>query len=77
MADPTRKFTDNVPGKYYVDEDCIDCSLCSEIAPMCFQVNLQQGHDFVYQQPKDPSEEELCIEAMESCPVDAIGDDGA
>jgi ferredoxin len=29
----------------------------------------------VYKQPESPEEEALCKEAMEGCPVEAIGDD--
>ncbi len=76
VADISLKWPDNVPGKYYVDEECIDCSLCSEIAPDNFKINEEEGHDYVYKQPGTEEEEELCIEAMESCPVEAIGDDG-
>ena len=76
MADKTRKFPKNVPGKYYVDEECIDCNLCSEIAPDNFAVDMEEGHDYTYKQPDTVEEEELCNEAMDSCPVEAIGDDG-
>lgn len=76
MADRTRKFSQNVEGPYYVDEDCIDCNLCSEIAPNNFCVHLKERHDYVYQQPKNIEETQLCIEAMEVCPVAAIGNDG-
>ncbi|MBF0239005.1 MAG: ferredoxin [SAR324 cluster bacterium] len=76
MADKTRKFEINVSGKYYVDEECIDCNLCSELAPDNFTVNLEDGHDYVYKQPITSEEESNCQEAMESCPVDAIGNDG-
>ncbi|PYL19449.1 MAG: ferredoxin, partial [Verrucomicrobia bacterium] len=30
-----------------------------------------------YKQPESPEEEALCKEAMEGCPVEAIGNDGA
>ena len=76
MADLTRRWSQNVPGKYYVDEDCIDCNLCSEIAPDNFKVEEDEGHDFVYKQPENDEETSLCDEAMESCPVEAIGSDG-
>jgi len=33
-------------------------------------------HSFVYKQPESPEEEALCKEAMEGCPVEAIGSDG-
>ena len=34
-------------------------------------------HSYVYKQPESPEEEALCQEAMDGCPVEAIGSDGA
>tara|TARA_B100000214_G_C23717156_1_gene512612 strand:- start:18 stop:269 length:252 start_codon:yes stop_codon:yes gene_type:complete len=76
MADVEDKYPDNVPGKYYVDEECIDCDLCRQTAPDNFERNEDEGYSYVYKQPVNADEEELCIEALEGCPVEAIGDDG-
>lgn len=76
MADPNEKWPENVPGKYYVDEQCIDCDLCRETAPECFKRNDDGGYSFVYKQPSSDEEHELCTEAMEGCPVEAIGNNG-
>jgi ferredoxin len=38
--------------------------------------NEDEGYSYVFKQPEDDDEEEQCREAMESCPVEAIGDDG-
>ena len=76
MADIDNKYEDNAKGKYYVDEECIDCDLCRETAPKNFNRNDDGGYSFVTKQPGTESEEELCREAMEGCPVEAIGDDG-
>jgi len=79
MSNNIRKFGENVPGKYYVSEECIGCTLCSEIAPDNFKVSpdeeLAVGHDYVCKQPADAQEDELCAEAMDSCPANAIGKD--
>lgn len=77
-ADRAQKIMENVPGKYYVDESCIGCSICVEIAPDNFRSNLgfEEGYEYVFKQPVIESEEKQCIEAMEICPVSAIGDDG-
>ena len=77
MADLESKFEDNTPGKFYVDEECIDCDLCREIAPTMYHRNDDGGYSFVAKQPEGEEEEELAKEAMEGCPVEAIGDDGA
>lgn len=76
MADPKDKVSDNVPGKWYVDTQCIDCDLCRTTAPDNFRQNPDEGYSFVYKQPENEDEERLCQEAMEECPVDAIGNDG-
>jgi ferredoxin len=77
MADAENKYPENVPGKFYVDDQCIDCDLCRETAPANFKRNDDGGHSYVYKQPESPEEETLCKEAMEGCPVEAIGNDGA
>ena len=76
MADIDNKYEDTAKGKYYVDEECIDCDLCRETAPNCFTRNDDGGYSFVTSQPDNEEDEELCREAMEGCPVEAIGDDG-
>jgi len=76
MADVANKYPENVDGKFYVDDQCIDCDLCRETAPANFKRNDDGGHSFVYKQPESPEEESLCKEAMEGCPVEAIGNDG-
>jgi ferredoxin len=76
MADKANKYPENVTGKFYVDDQCIDCDLCRETAPANFKRNDDGGHSFLYKQPENPDEEKLCKEAMEGCPVEAIGSDG-
>ena len=77
MADVANKYAENVAGTFYVDDQCIDCDLCRETAPASFQTQRRRGHTYVYKQPETPEEEALCKEAMEGCPVEAIGNDGA
>ena len=76
MADKRDKFDDNVKGKFYVDRECIFCHVCSSAAPKNFKVSDDGDHDYVYKQPTNQEELEECYEAMEQCPVFAIGDDG-
>jgi ferredoxin len=75
MSDPTRKLPENVPGRFYVDVTCIDCDRCREVAPRNFERNDALGYSFVAQQPQG-LEEEACLQALEECPVEAIGNDG-
>ncbi len=76
MADIANRYPDNVTGKFYVDNQCIDCDLCRETAPNNFTRNDDGGYSFVYKQPGAPEEEAQCKEAMEGCPVEAIGSNG-
>ena len=76
MADKTNKLGENVAGKFYVDDQCIDCDACRETAPLFFRRNDDKGYSYVFEQPKTPEDEALCQEALEGCPVEAIGDDG-
>lgn len=77
MAEVDSKQPENVNGKFYVDEQCIDCDLCRETAPNNFTRQEDGGYSYVYKQPEGDEEEEQCKEAMEGCPVEAIGEDGA
>lgn len=76
MADKTSKWDQNLPGKFYVDEQCIACDACVMEAPNFFTMNDDDGHAFVKSQPKTKEELKDCYSAMEACPVEAIGDDG-
>lgn len=76
MANKTDKWPKNVSGKFYVDEQCIDCDLCRETAPDFFKRDDDGGYSYVYKQPSTADEIDLCKEALEGCPVNAIGDDG-
>lgn len=76
MADPNDKVSGQPLGDYYVDSQCIDCDLCRETAPANFQRNDEEGFSFVYKQPENEEEATLCKDAMDNCPVEAIGADG-
>lgn len=77
MADRTQRWEDNVPGRFYVDKECIVCNLCRDVAPAVFKEADSGDHDVVFKQPETDEERELAREAMEVCPVEAIGDDGS
>ena len=76
MADPNDKVPGQPAGRYYVDTQCIDCDLCRETAPANFKRNDEQGFSHVFKQPETEDEEILCKDAMDNCPVEAIGNDG-
>jgi len=76
MANKADKWAQNALGRFYVDQQCIDCDLCRETAPNFFTRNDEGGHSFVHKQPETEEDIALCMEALEGCPVEAIGDDG-
>ena len=77
MANPLSKTKGNTPGRYYVDTECIACDACVLAAEKHFKIKIEEPpFAYVSLQPKTPQEEEACQEAMESCPVEAIGNDG-
>lgn len=76
MADKSNRFAENVSGKFYVDDQCIDCDLCRETAPDYFRRHDDGGFSYVFSQPTDQDGIDQCMEALEGCPVEAIGNDG-
>ena len=85
MADPNEKWEDNVGGaatiagkkvSFYVDMECILCSVCSDAAPNNFRMSDEEDHDICFKQPENDDEYAECLEAMENCPVEAIGENG-
>ena len=76
MADKSQKYAENAEGPFYVDNTCIDCDACRQIAPDNFERNEEGGYTYVNKQPENEQQAEQCMEAMEGCPVEAIGNDG-
>ena len=76
MANAVDRLPENVSGKCYVDTQCI-CDVCRVTAPGNFQRHEEKAFSYVFRQPATPEEDAQCQEAMDSCPVEAIGSDGA
>ena len=58
MAELEDRYKDNVAGKYFVDEQCIDCDLCRETGSDQLQAQRRQkGYSYVYKQPETEEEE--------------------
>ena len=71
MANTKRAYSDNVPGDFFVDETCIDCDLCRQIAPSVFQE--ASDYSLVYHQPETPAEQNRAAMALVACPTGSIG----
>ena len=76
MADKNNKQKENVAGPFYVDTECINCDACVLAAENHFRLLEDEGYAVVFKQPETEEEKEACQEALESCPVEAIGKDG-
>jgi ferredoxin len=77
MANPNERNPENAPGRFYVDDSCVDCDTCRSLAPDFFRREDDRGYSVVYRQPVTPEEVAAAEEAMRDCPTDSIGDDGA
>jgi len=75
VADRTKAWPENAGGKFFVDKDCIACDACVTTAPNNFAMDEDGGHAYLKSQPATPDQEQACKEAMEGCPVEAIGNE--
>jgi ferredoxin len=73
MADRDNQVPENVPGRFYVDSECIHCGICVDTSPQNFKFNDEDTYAFVYKQPIDDYENTTCMAALSACPVNAIG----
>jgi len=71
VANPAKRLPENVPGDFYVDESCIDCDACRQIAPTVFQDHGDQSS--VYCQPRTNEEVLGALKAIVACPTSSIG----
>jgi ferredoxin len=69
-----KKIPQNVDGRFYIDTNCINCSLCPEIAPGIFVTNHDKGYEYVRKQPQNKTENKQVAEAVMLCPANAIQD---
>ena len=76
MAEKTHLHPENVPGRFYVDDSCIDCDLCRSTAPNLFGRSDADGLSYVRRQPITADEIREAEEALADCPTSSIGEDG-
>jgi ferredoxin len=62
MSDAANKAKNNVSGKYYVDQNCISCGQCKDIAKDFFAEDPNGGY-YVCKQPVKPEEITICQDA--------------
>ena len=72
MARRELAVAENAPGDLFVDESCIECDTCRELAPDVFG-SLESGQSFVERQPSDVATWRRALHAVVSCPTASIG----
>ena len=56
MADPKQRTAKNVPGKFYVDNQCLTHAMCQHLAPKNFAYDEENRCYYVCKQPATPQE---------------------
>jgi glyoxylase-like metal-dependent hydrolase (beta-lactamase superfamily II)/ferredoxin len=71
MASIARRLPQNMAGDFYVDDTCIDCDACRQIAPSIFRDDGDQS--IVFHQPQSEEETRLALMSLVACPTGSIG----
>jgi|SRR5215213_447636 len=71
MANRKLRLAENVEGAFFVDETCIDCDTCRQLAPASFRDH--GGQSSVYRQPASVEETRRALMALVACPSGSIG----
>src|SRR5918997_431648 len=71
MANRARRLPENVEGDFFVDQSCIDCDACRQIAPATFRDHGDASS--VYRQPSTDDEVRRALMALTACPTSSIG----
>ena len=74
MANPANRLVENIPGDFFVDDSCIDCDACRQIAPHTFRDHGDQSS--VFHQPETDKEILAAMQALVACPTGSIGTTG-
>ena len=72
----TQRYPLNVPGKYYINDQCLDCDPCRETAPNNIRRDDRTGISYVFKQPTTPEEVAKVEEGVRCCPTEGVGNDG-
>ncbi|MSQ03218.1 MAG: ferredoxin [Myxococcales bacterium] len=72
MPNPANKHPQNASGPWYVDLNCISCDTCTDISPEIFGRDAERK---AFVREHRPAEVSLFQFAVESCPVEAVGEE--
>lgn len=73
MARLAHRLPENAPGDFFVDDRCIDCDLCRQLAPDTFSRADRPGQSYVAHQPGSDGERDRALRALVTCPTASIG----
>jgi glyoxylase-like metal-dependent hydrolase (beta-lactamase superfamily II)/ferredoxin len=73
MARLATRLDENAPGALFVDDSCIDCDACRQIAPETFVRSRRLGQSVVIAQPEGGHREKRALMALIACPTASIG----
>lgn len=73
---PSRRAPENAAGRFWVNMDCVACSMCVDGAPDHFRIPDSAHSTIVYRQPETEAEVDRCRRVLADCPTEAIVDDG-
>jgi glyoxylase-like metal-dependent hydrolase (beta-lactamase superfamily II)/ferredoxin len=71
VANLKRRLATNVTGPWFVDDTCIDCDACRQLAPEVF--GESGSHSSVFAQPQTGEQVRRAELALLACPVGSIG----
>ncbi|HMJ54580.1 MAG TPA: MBL fold metallo-hydrolase [Polyangiaceae bacterium] len=73
MARLSARLDENAPGAFFVDDSCIDCDACRQIAPATFVRSRRLRQSIVAAQPDGGDREKRALMATVACPTASIG----
>ena len=76
MANPALRLAGNASGPLFVDESCIDCETCRQLAPEVFTRSAKVGRSVVARQPAGAFAWDAAALALVACPTSSIGVSG-
>jgi glyoxylase-like metal-dependent hydrolase (beta-lactamase superfamily II)/ferredoxin len=73
MARLSLRLRENVDGEFFVDNSCIDCGMCREVAPSVYGRSESVGMSIVTRQPQSEEERVRAAMGLVACPTSSIG----
>jgi glyoxylase-like metal-dependent hydrolase (beta-lactamase superfamily II)/ferredoxin len=73
MASQRLRLAENEPGSFFVDETCIDCDTCRQLAPAVFARSSRRAYSYVARQPATEADRRDARLALVACPAASIG----